>query len=234
MAALSKPILKLAEYIPRIKTLYSLIAFIATCITTVVVYLVIFPNAPLLTVIVIVLFEAGFFAVLVILALKIPSTPPKSRQETSEPTLKRMNMTVDLPTWENLKHSLKEIGFTKLEREKRIWIHDRDYYFSWGEYNSKKLVFLQLKKREFIVPNLRKINSIMNIDLPNLAGITVTGYVLVCYTSNLSDTCYEYLESLKEPLRSVCFTKYTLDLLQRKDEIAKFHLKTKLAPCIVC
>ena len=230
----SKTRLKLAEVIPRIRSVYSLIGFIVIIVAEVVVYVVGFPRVHPSVLLVVLTFEVGIFVVLIILAQRIPSTSPKPLPETSDPTLTRTNLTVDLPIWENLVHSLKKMRFTNLEREKRVWIHDRDYYFSWAEYDSKKLALLQLERWELKVPNLRMIHSIMRIDLSNLANITVAGYVIVCDTSKLSDTCYEYLESLKEPLKCICFTNYSLDLIKRKDEIALSHLKAKLLPCIVC
>lgn len=238
LTSVLKEFRELLKAISEIKTVYSLAALIIVALVTVVVYLTSFPSAPLPTAAAVLIFEVGLFLVLVILARKIP--PPSLSpflpeiSDSSDSSLERNNLSVSLPIWENLEYCLRQLGFASLEREKRIPILNSDYHFSWAEHDSSKLLFLQLTPREFTVPNLRKIHSIMRIDLPILAKLNVTGYGIICDTETVSDACMEYLDKLEEPLKCICFTNYSLTQIRHKDEIGVTHLRAKLSPCAIC
>lgn len=224
----------LFEIAPKIKTAISLCALTVLCTFGLVFYLIMFPTPPLQIIIVVLFAIGGFHAISLVIISRLPAVPP-SQAETEKSTLVREDLAVHLDIWEDLVHNLGQMGFSAFERQKRFCLPDADYHFSWAEYNTAKLIFVQLTPDELGVTNLRKILSIMRIDLPKFAGINdLTGFVIVCNTPLINDVSNSYIESLREPPHCILLSSNTIKRLRRRDDIAQDHMRAKLYPCIQC
>lgn len=219
----------------KIKTVYSLTALAILCVFALGIYMLVAPTPSTSTSGVVMFLVGGLLIVCIVLARKIPaSTSEVPQEEPEDSTLVRTNLSVSNKTWEDISHSLKQLTFNTFSREKKFCLIDNEYYLSWAESRKgTKLPFIQLEPNELIVSNLRKINTIMALEIPTCLKISgLIGYVIVCETDVLKDVCYEYVASLRDQPRCFLLSNSTITQLKRRDDIAITTLKAKLASCI--
>ena len=224
----------LFEVPSKIKTIYSLTALGIVCVFALALYMVVVPTPPTLVIGVVSVVVVGLLVLCGMLAKKISTTQQVPPEQTKESTLTRTHLSVDIEPWEDISYSLRQLEFNKLEREKKFCLCDGDYYVSWAESPEEiKLPFVQLKPHELVVSNLRKINTIMTMEIPAcLRAGGLVGYVIICKTHMLHDVSCEYIASLQRPPRCLLLSNGIISKLKRRDDIAVTALKAKLALCI--